>query len=115
VALTRLVATPGPGVQPGWAERLTAHLVEEVGGSAEGRFVVGLDELLERVRQDEGDLSAWHRVIDAIRREALSQVAAPVARARSWISATRRGAFSPARSSATRPPSDSARSAGPAR
>jgi len=82
VALTRLVATPGPGVQPGWAERLTAHLVEEVGGSAEGRFVVGLDELLERVRQDEGDLSAWHRVIDAIRREALSQVAAPVARAR---------------------------------
>jgi len=81
-ALTRLIATPGPGVEPGWAERLTEHLLEELGGGAEGRFVVGLDELLERVRQDEGDLSVWHRVIDAVRRELLSRVAERGARAR---------------------------------
>lgn len=80
--LTGLVATPGPGVQPGWSERLTQHLVEELDGGTDGRFVVWLDEKLELVRQNGGDLTAWHRVIDALRRQVLSQVAAPTTRAR---------------------------------
>lgn len=82
LVLARALPSSRLALEPGWEERLTDQLIAELDAAPSARFIAWFNDKLERVRQSDGDLSVWHGVIDAVRREGLAAVASRAPRSR---------------------------------
>ena len=66
--MVQAVKTPGADLDPKWAADLLDNFSAEMEGRSPGAFLFILDEVLQQAVMAEGDVSAWHGAISAVRR-----------------------------------------------
>jgi DNA-binding LacI/PurR family transcriptional regulator len=69
--MTQAVGEPGNSVDPAWAEHLLDAFVADLQGESGGAFLAALDGILRQAARANGDLSAWHGALSALRRRLL--------------------------------------------
>jgi DNA-binding LacI/PurR family transcriptional regulator len=69
--MAEAVGEPGDSVDPTWAEHLLDAFVTDLSGESGGTFLAALDGILRQAATADGDLSAWHGTLSALRRRLL--------------------------------------------
>ena len=69
--MTQAVGEPGDNVDPKWAEHLLDDFAADLRGESGGTFLAALDGILRQAATADGDLSAWHGALSALRRRLL--------------------------------------------